>query len=107
MAAGWSAANKAAGKIMTIPQLRIFKYKGLIIFRFLEPKLWTDGYTEGPRLQWCQSRRDSLVVNSKFCEPFHPNRTLLSCCQSMPFALGTPFSVENSFAICCTFRRGG
>src|SRR4029077_17259100 len=41
MAAGWSAANRAAGKIMTIMQLRIFRYKALIIIRFLERNLWT------------------------------------------------------------------
>jgi hypothetical protein len=31
MAAGWSAANKAAGKIMTIMQLRILKNEDFII----------------------------------------------------------------------------
>jgi hypothetical protein len=31
MAAGWSAANMAAGKITTIMQLRIFKYRALIM----------------------------------------------------------------------------
>src|SRR5579864_2232451 len=41
MAAGWSAANRAAGKTMTITQLRVFRYKGLIIFPFLERNLWT------------------------------------------------------------------
>jgi hypothetical protein len=31
MAAGCSAANKAAGKIITIMQLRIFKFNALIM----------------------------------------------------------------------------
>jgi len=31
MAAGWSAANRAAGKITAIMQLKNFKYRALII----------------------------------------------------------------------------